>query len=98
MELGSKVKKFKVGDIVGVVCLVGSCGECLYCDSNLENYCNDRIFSYSGINKDGTCTQGGFSSAMVVHQKYENIYRKETETNLHFLIVSNNAQVNAGLL
>ncbi|KAK3221676.1 hypothetical protein Dsin_008701 [Dipteronia sinensis] len=40
VELGSEVKKFKVGDIVGVGCLVGSCGECLYCNSNLENYCN----------------------------------------------------------
>ncbi|KAK4840176.1 hypothetical protein QYF36_001586 [Acer negundo] len=70
VELGTEVKKFKVGDIVGVGCLVGSCGECLYCDSNLENYCNDRLFSYNGINKDGTCTQGGFSSAMVVHQKF----------------------------
>ncbi|KAI9165773.1 hypothetical protein LWI28_020141 [Acer negundo] len=70
VELGTEVKKFKVGDIVGVGCLVGSCGECLYCDSNLENYCNDRLFSYTGINKDGTCTQGGSSSAKVVHQNW----------------------------
>ncbi|KAJ0096388.1 hypothetical protein Patl1_28612 [Pistacia atlantica] len=70
MELGSKVKKFKVGDIVGVGGLVGSCGECFCCISNMENYCNGRIPTYNGIYKDGSPTQGGYSSAMVVHQKF----------------------------
>lgn len=68
-ELGSEVKKLKEGEMVGVGCIVGSCGECLACNSNIEQYCNNRIFTYNGIYKDGRPTQGGFSSAMVVHQK-----------------------------
>ncbi|KAK9284439.1 hypothetical protein L1049_023612 [Liquidambar formosana] len=70
VELGSEVKKFKIGDMVGVGCIVGSCGECLSCKSNIDQYCNNRIFTYNGIYKDGRPTQGGFSSAMVVHQRF----------------------------
>ncbi|KAL5753293.1 hypothetical protein ACOSQ2_023800 [Xanthoceras sorbifolium] len=38
-EVGSKVQKFKVGDKVGVGCMVGSCHSCDNCANNLENYC-----------------------------------------------------------
>jgi cinnamyl-alcohol dehydrogenase len=69
VELGSDVRKFRVKDIVGVGCIVGSCGECFSCKSNEEQYCNHRILTYNGTYKDGRPTQGGFSSAMVVHQK-----------------------------
>ncbi|KAF8377597.1 hypothetical protein HHK36_030979 [Tetracentron sinense] len=69
-ELGSDVRKFKVGDMVGVGCIVGSCGKCSSCKSNLEQYCSNRIFTYNGVYSDGKPTQGGFSSAMVVHQKF----------------------------
>lgn len=71
LEFGSEVNKFQVGDIVGVGCLVGSCGDCLYCESNLENYCKDRILTYSGTNKDGTYTQGGFSTTLIANHRYE---------------------------
>ncbi|KAM4128316.1 hypothetical protein ACJW30_02G157700 [Castanea mollissima] len=70
VELGSEVKKFRVGDIVGVGCIVGSRGECFSCKSNIEQYCNSRLLTYNGTYKDGRPTQGGFSSAMVVHQKF----------------------------
>ncbi|KAL8245850.1 hypothetical protein R6Q59_007066 [Mikania micrantha] len=70
MEVGSEVTKFVVGDIVGVGCMVGSCGECLCCKTNREQYCNNMVFTYNAIYKDGSFTQGGFSSAMVVHQNY----------------------------
>lgn len=70
MELGSEVKKLKIGELVGVGCIVGSCGDCLLCKSNMENYCNNRIFTYNGIYKDGRPTQGGYSSAMVVHHRF----------------------------
>src|ERR1700759_84181 len=32
-EIGSEVTKFKVGDRVGVGCLVNSCGECAQCEA-----------------------------------------------------------------
>ncbi|KAF5179322.1 Cinnamyl alcohol dehydrogenase [Thalictrum thalictroides] len=70
VELGSAVKKFKLGDLVGVGCIVGSCGDCSACMSNMEQYCRNRIFTTNGIHKDGKRTQGGFSTAMVVHQKF----------------------------
>ncbi|XP_068655223.1 cinnamyl alcohol dehydrogenase 1-like [Aristolochia californica] len=70
VELGSEVTKFRVGQLVGVGCIVGSCGECSSCNFNLEQYCNSRIFTYNGVYKDGKPTQGGYSSAMVVHHKF----------------------------
>ncbi|XVF17612.1 hypothetical protein REPUB_Repub10bG0138300 [Reevesia pubescens] len=70
VELGSEVNKFKLGDKVGVGCMISSCGKCLACESNSEQYCSERILTYGGVHKDGTPTQGGFSSAMVVHQKF----------------------------
>ncbi|KAK4488415.1 hypothetical protein RD792_004178 [Penstemon davidsonii] len=70
LELGSEVKKFSIGDIVGVGGIIGSCGECSLCNSNMEQYCNQIIFPYNDIYKDGTPTQGGFSSLMVIHQSF----------------------------
>ncbi|ONI02914.1 hypothetical protein PRUPE_6G228800 [Prunus persica] len=70
VELGSEVKKFRVGDLVGVGGIVGSCGECLSCQSNMEQYCHNKIVTYNDTNKDGSPTRGGFSSAMVVHQRF----------------------------
>ncbi|KAI3451975.1 hypothetical protein Pfo_008640 [Paulownia fortunei] len=70
VELGSEVNNFKVGDTVGVGGIVGSCGECTLCNSNLEQYCNNRILTYNHVYKDGTPTQGGFSSAIVIHQSF----------------------------
>ncbi|XP_052205161.1 LOW QUALITY PROTEIN: probable cinnamyl alcohol dehydrogenase [Diospyros lotus] len=71
-EQGSEGTKFKVGDIVGVgAFIIGSCGECSLCQSGMEQYCQSRIFTYNDMtNKDGMPTRGGFSSAMVVHQKF----------------------------
>ncbi|XP_077219832.1 8-hydroxygeraniol dehydrogenase-like [Tasmannia lanceolata] len=69
--VGSKVNKFKVGDKVGVGCLVGSCQTCDLCKSDLENYCAGGIQTYGGsLNWDGTKTYGGYSNMLVVHQRY----------------------------
>lgn len=69
MELGSEVKKYRVGDLVGVGCIVGSCGECSPCQSNMEQYCPNIIPTINGTHKDGSFNRGGFSSAMVAHQR-----------------------------
>ncbi|XP_009592886.1 8-hydroxygeraniol dehydrogenase-like isoform X3 [Nicotiana tomentosiformis] len=69
-EVGNKVEKFKVGDKVGVGCLVGSCRKCENCDNNLENYCPDQIMTYNGIYTDGTTTYGGYSDIMVTDEHY----------------------------
>jgi D-arabinose 1-dehydrogenase-like Zn-dependent alcohol dehydrogenase len=69
-EVGSKVTKVKVGDKVGVGCLVGSCGGCDMCAKDLENYCPKQILTYSAVNHDGTITYGGYSNLMVADEHF----------------------------
>ncbi|KAL8144188.1 hypothetical protein V2J09_017220 [Rumex salicifolius] len=69
-EVGSKVTKFKVGDKVGVGCMVGSCHSCDNCANHLENYCPNMILTYGSHYHDGTLTYGGYSDTMVVHEHF----------------------------
>ncbi|KAJ6310475.1 hypothetical protein OIU76_015242 [Salix suchowensis] len=69
VEVGSDVTKFKVGEVVGVGVIVGSCRNCHPCKSEIEQYCNKRIWSYNDVYTDGKPTQGGFAESMVVDQK-----------------------------
>ncbi|KAF2290592.1 hypothetical protein GH714_014584 [Hevea brasiliensis] len=69
-EVGSKVEKFRVGDKVGVGCIVGSCRSCHNCTSNLENYCAEMILTYGAKNYDGTITYGGYSDIMVADEHF----------------------------
>ncbi|KAF8410130.1 hypothetical protein HHK36_002652 [Tetracentron sinense] len=70
IEVGSDVTKFRAGDCVGVGALVGCCRNCSPCKSNIEQYCNKRIWSYNDVYTDGKPTQGGFAGSMVVDQKF----------------------------
>ncbi|KAA8546666.1 hypothetical protein F0562_003103 [Nyssa sinensis] len=69
-DVGSKVKKFKVGDKVGVGCLVGSCHSCDDCARDLENYCPKVVGTYNSTYYDGTPTHGGYSNIMVVNEHF----------------------------
>ncbi|GAB4847203.1 Probable mannitol dehydrogenase [Ancistrocladus abbreviatus] len=69
-EAGSKVKNFKVGDKVGLGCMVGSCRSCDNCSNNLENYCPKMILTYGSTYFDGTKTYGGYSNIMVVDEHF----------------------------
>jgi alcohol dehydrogenase (NADP+) len=69
--VGSEVTRHKVGDHVGVGCMVNSCGRCSSCQAGLEQYCkNGATFTYNSIDKDGTRTQGGYSQAVVVNENF----------------------------
>jgi alcohol dehydrogenase (NADP+) len=69
--VGSEVTKHKVGDHVGVGCMVNSCGECSSCLAGLEQYCKPgNTGTYNAIDKDGTVTQGGYSQAVVVNENF----------------------------
>jgi uncharacterized zinc-type alcohol dehydrogenase-like protein len=69
--VGSEVTKHKVGDQVGVGCMVNSCGECSSCKAGVEQYCKrGATFTYNSIDKDGTSTQGGYSQAVVVDENF----------------------------
>ncbi|MBA0760978.1 hypothetical protein Gotri_023687 [Gossypium trilobum] len=69
-EIGCKVQKLKVGDRVGVGCMVGSCHSCDNCINNLENYCPKMIFTYGTKYYDGAVTHGGYSNTMVVDEHF----------------------------
>jgi uncharacterized zinc-type alcohol dehydrogenase-like protein len=66
-EVGTAVTAHRVGDRVGVGCMVNSCGECPNCLRGNEQYCLDgMVGTYAGTDRDGTTTQGGYSTHVVV--------------------------------
>ena len=71
-EIGSEVTKFKVGDLVGVGCMVESCQHCHSCDEGLEQYCeNGFTGTYNSKNsKHGGITYGGYSENIVVEEDF----------------------------
>jgi len=69
--VGAHVSKFKVGDVVGVGCIVDSCQSCPDCDEGLENYCDNMVGTYNGKTDDAPgWTMGGYSQQIVVHERY----------------------------
>ena len=70
--VGSDVTGFKVGDTVGVGCLVGSCRHCHACDEGLEQYCeNGFVGTYNGPTHDAPGhTLGGYSQRIVVDESF----------------------------
>ncbi len=70
--VGDAVKGFKVGDTVGVGCLVDSCQHCGACAEGLEQYCeNGFVGTYNGRTKDAPGhTLGGYSQRIVVDEKF----------------------------
>jgi len=69
---GSEVSKFKEGDLVGVGCLVDSCGHCPSCEENMEQYCqNGMVMTYGSPDPVmGGVTQGGYSTQIVVVEDF----------------------------
>ncbi|GLX07173.1 dehydrogenase [Microbispora sp. NBRC 16548] len=66
-EVGAAVTRHRVGDRVGVGCMVNACGECANCRNGDEQYCLDgMVATYGGVDRDGTITQGGYSTHVVV--------------------------------
>ena len=70
--VGDHAKKFKVGDLAGIGCLVDSCRECDNCKDGLEQYCNvSPVFSYNGNERDGSGnTYGGYSKSILAHEDF----------------------------
>lgn len=70
--VGAHVKKFKVGDLAGVGCMVDSCRECASCDSDLEQYCEaGPTFTYNGKERGSEqLTFGGYSDHIVVEERF----------------------------
>ncbi|MEO8334771.1 MAG: NAD(P)-dependent alcohol dehydrogenase [bacterium] len=70
--IGSGVSGFKVGDTVGVGCLVDSCQHCASCAEGLEQYCETGFTgTYNAPTNDAPGhTLGGYSQQIVVNEKF----------------------------
>jgi uncharacterized zinc-type alcohol dehydrogenase-like protein len=70
--VGSNVKNFKVGQNVGVGCMVDSCLKCERCTEHQENYCVEGFTrTYNAPDKiSGGFTFGGYSDSIVVSDKF----------------------------
>ncbi|MBC7581897.1 NAD(P)-dependent alcohol dehydrogenase [Aeromicrobium sp.] len=72
-EVGTEVTKYKIGDHVGVGCMVNSCGECENCVKGEEQYClKGMVGTYAGVDQygNGEKTQGGYSTHIVVTENF----------------------------
>jgi alcohol dehydrogenase (NADP+) len=70
--VGDHVKKFKVGDLAAVGCMVDSCRDCEYCQQGLEQYCdNGATLTYNSPDVHlGGRTYGGYSEKIVVDENF----------------------------
>ena len=82
-RVGNKVKQFKVGDLAGVGCLVGSCRDCTDCREGLEQFCRSgMVFTYNSPDRHlpGKQTYGGYSGQIVVDEHF--VLRVSEKLNL----------------
>jgi alcohol dehydrogenase (NADP+) len=72
VHVGSAVSRFKVGDSVGVGCMVDSCQDCVSCEKGDEQYCeHGATFTYNSVDRhDKMQTYGGYSEKIVVSEKF----------------------------
>ena len=70
--VGDKVRKFKVGNKVGVGTFIDSCRRCGPCRAGEEQYCEEgATFTYNSYERDGkTLTLGGYSTYITVDEAY----------------------------
>lgn len=70
--LGAEVKGFEIGELVGVGCIVDSCGRCSACQEGLEQYCDPGMTgTYNSPTPDAPGhTLGGYSERIVVKDDY----------------------------
>jgi uncharacterized zinc-type alcohol dehydrogenase-like protein len=70
--VGTGVTRFKVGQRVGVGCMVDSCGRCESCKAGLEQYCYEgNVGTYNGTDTHlGGHTFGGYSASITVDEKF----------------------------
>ncbi|MGV8886377.1 MAG: NAD(P)-dependent alcohol dehydrogenase [Microbacteriaceae bacterium] len=70
-EVGTDVTRHSLGDRVGVGCMVNSCRECDNCLAGEEQYCaKGNTGTYAAVDRDGTVTQGGYSTHIVVDEDF----------------------------
>ncbi len=71
VAVGREVKKFKEGDLAAVGCMVDACRDCRSCHENLEQFCEDVVFTYNSPDEHtGGVTYGGYSTNIVVDENF----------------------------
>ena len=76
VDAGANVTRYKIGDTVGVGCMIDSCSRCTSCKEGEEQYClgpHGPTMTYNGFLKpDGkeSNTFGGYSTHLVVKEKF----------------------------
>ncbi|HEY4583979.1 MAG TPA: NAD(P)-dependent alcohol dehydrogenase [Lysobacter sp.] len=70
--VGGEVSGFRVGDTVGVGCMVDSCRHCAACAEGLEQYCETGFTgTYNGRTQDPPGhTLGGYSQRITVDERF----------------------------
>ncbi|MGO1389479.1 NAD(P)-dependent alcohol dehydrogenase [Brachybacterium alimentarium] len=69
--VGDSVTDWKIGDRVGVGCMVDSCGRCEQCRQGDEQNCLEgNVGTYNATDVDGSITQGGYSEKVVVNERF----------------------------
>jgi uncharacterized zinc-type alcohol dehydrogenase-like protein len=72
VNVGRDVTRFKIGDHVGIGCMVDSCQRCTACNQGMEQYCEKvPTYTYSAKDRqDKTTTFGGYSEKIIVREKF----------------------------
>lgn len=71
-QVGDAVQKFRVGDTVGLGCMVDSCGHCDPCEHGQQQHCqHGAVYTYNSTDKhDYSTTYGGYSQEIVVSERF----------------------------
>jgi alcohol dehydrogenase (NADP+) len=70
-KVGAGVKKFKVGDLAAVGCMVDSDRTCPECQAGLEQFCPNMTLTYNFPDEHtGGVTYGGYSDSIVVDERF----------------------------
>jgi len=72
IEVGAEVTRHKVGDVIGVGCMVDSCQRCDQCSKGEEQLCREgNTQTYNDQDRvDGSRTYGGYSKHLVVREEF----------------------------
>lgn len=85
VAVGSKVKKFKLGDLAAVGCLINSCRQCHNCQEHLEQFCvKGPTLTYNSPDPaHHRATYGGYSTHISVIEDFAlTLSKKFTATDL----------------
>jgi uncharacterized zinc-type alcohol dehydrogenase-like protein len=71
VAVGGSAGRFKLGSRVGVGCMVNACRHCAECAAGFEQFCeNGNTQTYGSKDRDGSITQGGYSTFVVVDEDF----------------------------